>query len=387
MKVKKLCQKFDIFKTQPSLYIHKQDKICSILGVIFSFIFIGLSIFFSFNILNEIFQKKHFTNSYNLDKRQKYNPPRYKYPFVFKFDFFHTNLTKRNIEDIISVKSVVMTYDSQNNYNFTKLNNSSSLKKCKMNEEFKKYNLEDFENEVTSYLCVENEYDLDDPKRQNQTLIGYFILKCVNSTENNYNCVDKNYIDNYVKSIRGRIFIFDYDIVHNYPGNPFKASILEENEVLFNPDEFTIYKFTKKRVIYTDDIGIIFQNENIYMEFLSDAVKIEYPKTNIDIRYEGVSFLCLDSEWKTDFHYRRYKKFSEGLSEVYAIIKISSFLFKALIGFFQGNIYMQKLINLVFIFNDEEIQDNQRKLDKLRNKFIKEREMIEKLTKEENKLK
>jgi len=58
-----------------------------------------------------------------------------------------------------------------------------------------------------------------------------------------------------------------------------------------------------------------------------------------------------------------------------------------LIGLFQGNIYLEKLINLIFIFNNEESNINQKKFTKLRNKFIEEKEIIKKLIEDKKQIK
>lgn len=139
-----------------------------------------------------------------------------------------------------------------------------------------------------------------------------FFFKCVNSTKNNFICVDTNYIDKYVKSIKGRLFIFDYEIMHNNPNNPFIPRILEEENLLFFPEEFTVHKFIKKQVIYTYDTGYFYKNKNQYMEFLYDSEKIESPRNNMNIDYEGFSFLALYSEGKIELYFRKYKRFIEG---------------------------------------------------------------------------
>lgn len=58
-----------------------------------------------------------------------------------------------------------------------------------------------------------------------------------------------------------------------------------------------------------------------------------------------------------------------------------------MIGLFQGNIYLEKLINLIFIFNNEESNINQKKFTKLRNKFIEEKEIIKKLIEDKKQIK
>jgi len=383
MNIKKLCKKIDIFQMKPKLYMHKNEKLSSLLGGISTFIVVCLAFIFSFTSLDEVIERKRYTNTYNIETMQKYNPPRNKYPFIFKFDFFETNFSNRKIEDIISVKTVLMSFDSKYDYEFFSIN--SKFEQCKMNEEFKKYNLEDFNKDISSYKCVENEFDLDDSKSQNLTVIGYYILKCVNSTENNFSCVDSNDIDNYIRSIIGNTFLFDYEIVHNNFGNPFKPKILKE-VVLFIPDDYTVNKFVRKQVLYSDDTGYFFINENKYTEFLFDYEKKESRGKEFNRNLEGISFLFLYSEGRRDIHYRRYKRLNEGLSEAYAIIKIFEALCQLIIGFFEEKIYFQKLINLVFTFDNEKIKINQKKYCKLRDKFFLERDKIRKLIEEKNKL-
>jgi len=354
------CKKLDIFPIIPKLYIHKQDDIKSCLGTILTIIFSFFSISFLGNNFFQTFKMKFYSNSFNLETKQVYSLPTTKYPFFLRF-IDKNGQPIQNIEKIMKIEAFykpkeevfVKSLEEQFVFRETRLGN------CDRNEfldEFDNLKTGNITDLFLNFRCAipikEPEINNDNSSStylETENFQGYKFTKCRNNTKSNITCLDQKTIDTQIDEMAFIWAHIDYDIFHSQINNPFQPKIIQET-YYFNTKFIKKFTVTKKQVIYTDEIGSIFEYYTEYINYLYDSTDIL--PLDLNPRYPNLfSMIFLESSGKRDSHLRRYKKLIETLTESFAFIKSMQFVCRLLIGLLFEKVYFQKLINIIFKFD------------------------------------
>ena len=351
----------DMFGTHPLFTIRGHQTFQTFIGSIVSLICIIAITYYMCYFLNEIFYHKNPTI---LTKNYYDQTPKFikltKKNFTFALglqDQDYSEFIDETIYNISAVYTKVTLYTNGTMKNFF----SEPIKIIKCNKyEFEtipeKYKTLDLKN---LYCLDKNEIEIEGEYKSNiWSYVKINFTKCINSTNNNYQCRTNEEINNLLKGGFLGIFMPDYNILLNSYKNPYNSyikNIYSTFSSLYFADMF-IYL---KEVAIDTDSGYFFKNKNTIKFAVYD-----YSQNEIDFR-ETDHFLSvtLRVSSKTEVHQRSYIKLQTIFSNVGGMLKMILLFGEYSIVFFKILLYKNYILEF---FN---LDESFIRIQKIRKEF------------------
>lgn len=239
---------FDFLGPTPYLYIKKNQRFKTIIGLFLSmicFFFIGLLCILLF--YNYIENKEIHINEY-FEKKGNFSFTLYNDSVRFKIlNNYDISVSKR----IIEINALYFNFANDNK--ITKLNTST----CNLNDIQNLISDNGLNNE--DYTCLsKNNVELTISKEGNySSFIIFYVSKCTNSTENHNHCLPIEYINSYLLKNEIKILtIMNNYIIKNYENIPFILSPYIKKIDIIN-GFFYNYNFNYKKLLYKKDKGFL----------------------------------------------------------------------------------------------------------------------------------
>lgn len=378
--LKKFFYTADIYPINPILYIFSKEKISSILGGILSLLGLFLFVFFAVYSITKVYNRTDIYVVFNQDTKKIYSMNHSNVPFFFSV-FNQEGMPVQGLEKSIRFAADYQGFELENNQMIHR-NFTIDIEKCNIEKHFT--NVRDIRTDIPfieSFYCIpQNRYDLKlfgmNGDKQGFSLFQIYAFKCLFAHENKQECNDLDTTDKMIENSYLVWGTLDFDINHGSEEYPFTNKIISETYSMSS----TIYKrltIKRKEVSYKTDVGYFFQDVIQDTQYLFDYTDVFYD--NIQTNQDNSYFMnvMVELSGKKDIFFKKFKKLPEALAEVMTIIKALQSLSNIFILIFHDQIYFKKLINKIFLLNQDSITKNNLKFLQLKD-LVKSFESIEK---------
>jgi hypothetical protein len=204
---------------------------------------------------------------------------------------------------------------------------------------------------------------------------------CVNSTKSSVICKPKQIIDEYLKSVYFGLALKVNYINHQNTTNPFMEEFRLMSFFMSNTI-FKQYYVSFKNVIYTTDLGMIFEDKLVQYDYVYGSQQL-----NVDLKLGTIlspaafGQITLTADSIASEYKRSFTKLQTVLANAGGALKALQTFTLILCQLITKRLYFQEMINLNFTHKCEEplkqIQDKSSTPIRLTNNFILKKENFE----------
>ena len=344
---------YDLFGYNVGLYFNGSIKESTLFGIISTIIyilsFIGISIFYTTEILN----RKNYTFSTSTMEHENI--------ISFKLDkeIFALNF---GLQDPITYAEYIdeTIYHTKANL-ITGIRNSETLAYSWINEEIKtgpcsldmfgKDNQHFFKDGYKNRYCL---YDIDKKNLTGNFIFSYYsrivisFYPCENNTENNNFCKPKNIIDYYLNNTYVSTYL--QSITIDEKQIPMTRKSLESQYTTIGQNFFRDYQILLKIVETEDDTGIII-NSKKYKKMLQFDQTLNMVALNRKVYDDSFCDITIKLSDKKTIYKRKYEKIYNGFSKVGSMMTLICTLIQFCSWFPVKTVYEVNVINKVFKFD------------------------------------
>jgi hypothetical protein len=255
----------DQFSVQPTLFVNSRHRFTSKVGLIMSMATILAIVILSVFFLSSFFQKRDVSVlSFTEFKQDIIHFDLNLKPFMFRL--YHINDEGEEFDVDPSIAQIHPNYMIQTPDNFNVI--TMEYEPCKFEEHLPDpfYQKELFPDGISKLKCIKpGKYNLNlthTPFRDERTYINVYIADCVNSTENNNFCKPEEEI---ASTLRNYNMYFKWvmpsaSVDHSDVKNPIKRYYQSNGDLSIYYDFLYTYENIFKKVIYSSDDGLEFEN-------------------------------------------------------------------------------------------------------------------------------
>jgi len=203
-------------------------------------------------------------------------------------------------------------------------------------------------------------------------MLNIYLHKCKNTTENNNRCYDKETIDENLSNSIITFMFPDFDVNNDLIDYPFQYKLYSDTYSL-SPKMTVEMILSKKEVYYYTDHGLVFENQIVNHGFKHDSFIMKYDIIN-ENKEERSYFLniMIILSGKKEVYSRKFLKLEEAIASLGGIIKVVQVISQLLLYFVTEQFYFLKLINKIFILDNNSISNNKNRFLNLRETFLKD---------------
>ena len=359
----------DLFGKEPDLYYKGKTHINTVLGLVFTFIYISISLtYFLFKLIRMIKRKDVvFYDTYAYDKEIP--------SIAITNEHFYTAINVGGIVDE-TIYHITGQYISgiKDGDNWNNTNNELEFEICKL-EKFGSKHREFFKDEpLNRSYCFKN-FDL--------TLEGFSYLKkfsyvnvqvrpCVNHTKDGRPCKDYNTILKFFTSNYIEFKIQDNLLTPENYNSPVKPIQKDITCPIFLQSYQKLYAYIQIIRVETDEVilGIYYKPYYKLQEFIKyqDSFVIAAPgSVNILKTGEPVTDVSLQLGANVLTQKRNYKTLLDIMGETGGLMEFLYTFFNVILSFRIGEIYEKSLLNDLFSFNRSKKEIIFKKIDVKKN--------------------
>ena len=229
-------------------------------------------------------------------------------------------------------------------------------------------------NNYSNFICLNEDFEINNNNLINNSYIKFFISKCVNSSEINNNnnvinnvCETEEKINNFLIKNEIKLILFLEKNVVNYKKNKIEKKFVF-NEINYINQFYYKYNFPIEKIIFNYDDGFIFKNNHIENSFDFDNLNIknfifsENYNTNFPNSFFEVNFYN-----KNNF-YVEFNIVNEKFQNFLADFLIFSFLINKIFEFFVY-VFLNGLFYVEMIDADDVINIQNKMEEKIKKNF------------------
>ena len=228
-------------------------------------------------------------------------------------------------------------------------------------------------NNYSNFICLNEDFEINNNNLINNSYIKFFISKCVNSSENNNNnvinnvCETEEKINNFLIKNEIKLILFLEKNVVNYKKNKIEKKFVF-NEINYINQFYYKYNFPIEKIIFNYDDGFIFKNNHIENSFDFDNLNIknfifsENYNTNFPNSFFEVNFYN-----KNNF-YVEFNIVNEKFQNFLADFLIFSFLINKIFEFFVY-VFLNGLFYVEMVDADDVINVQNKMEEKIKKNF------------------
>ena len=346
MKFYEILKEIDFFGKEPEFYIKRKPKQTTLIGRIFTFIFILIYILFFVYKLIRMFKRVDITfyDTYsNIDPEFSINLLNENFPIFFTL-FDDEGLPF--IDETIYYPVAIYINEK-----------AEQIKIERCNEDTIHMN---YKNPFLQNSQIENYYCLNDVNYIFKPYISGIILRifpCRNTTENNNNCKSKEFIEEFFNYRNARVYFGDIVINSFDYKNPIQKRINYLDGKIFRTigllilSEFQIVQIQTSKNIFGFDF---FTNPKIDEFIKFDNVNI-IPVPSFDLNDELNYTPLIEYQFQLNdkilTEKRQYTQFIDILCEVGGFMEFINSFFGLICSSFVDILYEKKMVNNLFSFN------------------------------------
>ena len=357
--------KIDFIAPSPKLFIKTKKKYSTFLSKILTLISIILIIIY-FIILFHNYLTNNKKIFYSLIKQSYEN-----INITIKKNSIRMKLLDKNYNEINNNLIDIFPFFVNNSENdeiekFVILNKSfCDIKDIQTNN----LNLNNYSN----FICLNEDFEINNNNLINNSYIKFFISKCVNSSENNNNnvinnvCETEEKINNFLIKNEIKLILFLEKNVVNYKKNKIEKKFVF-NEINYINQFYYKYNFPIEKIIFNYDDGFIFKNNHIENSFDFDNLNIknfifgENYNSNFPNSFFEVNFYN-----KNNF-YVEFNIVNEKFQNFLADFLILSFLINKIFEFFVY-VFLNGLFYVEMVDADDVINVQNKMEEKIKKNF------------------
>ena len=352
---------FDIFSKRLGFYYNNNEKIGSMFGLIFTALYIFISLAISFYHLILSFQRKEIKvfdatiysqkmPAINLDSNNLY--------FAFGLEDPHT--LNRYIDESIYYPQILYIEKIKINNEFkTIFEKNLDYERCKEENFGKNYQHLFIKGELNNSYCLKDfNYNLTFVGGFKYEKMNYIIIKifpCKNSSENNNHCKPQEEIDNYLTSVYFSILVKDFGLNplnHTFPVSPTIHDLyttidkrLYRNFIL----NFGITEVHTDAGLFLDKI-----KKEEYLQFRQTYQNFFFKDEKEDLNENELCIVQLRLEDTIVVQLRQYTKITEIFSKIGGYMQLIYTVFSLILLLINRFHSELKIINSIFKFNLKE---------------------------------
>lgn len=120
--------------------------------------------------------------------------------------------------------------------------------------------------DITKYYCLykEDQKNINIVHRKvpyKESYLNIYVVKCMNTTENNNHCLPSDEIDQYLREKNLYIVLYSESVsTDNFSKNPIYSSVSSQ-QIPVDPDSVYVYNYIMRKIIYESDHGFIVSNK------------------------------------------------------------------------------------------------------------------------------
>ena len=239
-------------------------------------------------------------------------------PIQFNKKYYQITMYKQSIYPLFENNSFIGIESKMNNIEITTCNDSQKILSA-----FELFEGFDYE----KYLCPKSNQNLYIKGRYGEVkkgfdIIHFYVERCVNSSKNNYSCVNESEINTFFSEDIFLSIYFIKEVANHYNINHPITKDLRTDYFSISLDVRKLYIYNFLISEYLSDNGFIFQNIKKYnfaeiYNLYVDILRNENPYAQL-----GVIFTCVEHEIQ---YVRKYNKIQDMCSSLGGIL---TFIFK-----------------------------------------------------------
>ena len=334
----------DIYSQQFPLRFKNKEKYFTSLGFIMGLISIIFCIFLSISELKDIFLRKNFGIISNKEYSQYAKVNLTNIPIFFALFGSNFQIQQINVDYMINV-----IYEQQNSSGTFK--EEINVTKCNYNELIKNYPSinSHIQKELLELLyCIDTSKEINifgNIGNKEISSLSINLFKCINTSVIN-TCSNSEDINN---SLLNSYFFFGYleQNIDNYNYRyPISYTLKYEN-IQLTTSILKKYYYYFSKVEFISDDGLLFESIRNFTFFNYDSSSIDISIPNnifslLNPQFGSLSFYTKNKITKIK---RNYRKLSDGIANISAIINIIYFIINFIVSFFTKKILMIDIVN------------------------------------------
>ena len=304
----------DIYAQKPNLYYNGHSKYNSAFSITFSIIslliMVSICMYFFISYINGDNMNIIQTRLGKFDPKIDLKTILFHHRIIFRN---LTNVPSNIIESVIYFKTLNGTSSSKEKINLTQC----SFEEIYQDPKYKQM----LSCNLSLYKCIskKNNKNLILSQYQSPFYISYIDLiarKCINSTENNFNCLPKEKIEEILSTtdIFLELYVENSGFDHENNSNPLIENYLMTQDI-FSAEFSTYTEVYFHKLLYESNTGIIFDNKKFFESI------------TFDFNSRSISYLALNEDYLKDWQFIPFNEYADKYTRNYP--KFQSFLANA----------------------------------------------------------
>ena len=329
-------KEIDLYGYKFPLRYKMEKEYSTFCGIFFSLISISLTIYLIIEYTTQIINRTNFslvTNYIYSEKPLEINVSNLPLMIgLYHYDY-PININKSYV--ILKMYQNIYTpiLDDEGNSYLNRTSYSLELEDCNT-ESFGNYFKLFEKHDYRKNICLKKNQELYIKGRHGDHVRGYntveiHVIKCTNSTSNNYSCKSDKEIDEYLQNTWLSLIYLSQTLNHYDYSTPVQNSLRSEAFIITSQHVKRYYQFLSKEK-YISDNGLIFGQNTNYDLFQFHHTHFDFIEKELQNFYSNrtlieINFSCLDLETKYN---RVYLKIQNAFGDLGGLLDILSFLFE-----------------------------------------------------------